>query len=234
MEQSSAEAAKIAFPSEPVERKLSTPAGKMEPANTTSSVKKTMPPAPVRYLDRQLQRAKPAQTLRPLPLQNPPPKSKLETTPDAAQKNEGDMELNSMTPLKTPSGKEKISNQDIMLRQLTVDASSEEKEKKKPGRQASDELPKIIPDKPVFIQQKTEQNISAMLVPANTRQESVVYHRKTAVPPKLSIGRITVEVVSPAPKVQTTQRTVQRITAPSAPKSGYSGANKLIFGFGQM
>mgnify|MGYP000939922052 CR=1 FL=1 len=80
----------------------------------------------------------------------------------------------------------------------------------------------------------TEKYSSPEPVTVRPIQESTTGRRKAVSAPRLSIGRITVEVINPAPQTQTVQQIVRQTVAAPVPKSGSGGPDKLIFGFGQM
>jgi len=93
-------------------------------------------------------------------------------------------------------------------------------------------------DAAVAIQQpsplKASQQNMTVLTPRDNAKALVPQAKKTT-PPRITIGRITVEVVPPpAVPVQTVQRNRQRSTGSPIPAPGSDEIHKLSFGFGQL
>lgn len=87
--------------------------------------------------------------------------------------------------------------------------------------------------KPAQLLQPVADTREITILKPTTPIDTTSRREKKTEAPKLVIGRLTVEVVRPAPNVQTVQQPVRRQQAPPEPKP-FKPYNKLTFGLGQL
>ena len=115
----------------------------------------------------------------------------------------------------------------------TIQYPVEEKPENSKNKQVDDRSSVSIADSE-SASQKVWQNMARIITPEDSGLSPNEKPQKNTTTAKLSIGRISVEVITPQPKVQTEKRIVYRGGSSSSPKMNNRSTNKLIFGLGQM
>ncbi len=202
------------------------------------------------YLDMQLQRgvaAYPPQPVSPIQAQkNKVEKSaessispiqeqegKTDQLPAYIQKEESKTRVNILATSKEAMEKEESAKHLVFPIPSTIQFPVEEKTENLQNKQVDDWARVSIEDIE-RANQKVWQNMARMITPEDSGLGPIEKPQKNSAAAKLSIGKISVEVISPSPKVQTEQRIVYRGGPSASPKTNNRSTNKLIFGLGQM
>ena len=189
------------------------------------------PPQPVSPIQARKNKVEKSTESSILPIQEQ--EGKTDQLPAYIQKEESKARINILANSKEAIEKEEPVKHMVFPIPSSIKSPIEEPTEKKQNKQA-DDWGRVAIEDLEQANQKVWQNMARMITPEDSGLSPNEKPQKNTTTAKLSIGRISVEVITPQPKVQTEKRIVYRGGSSPSPKTNNRTTSKLIFGLGQM